>query len=83
MQEESKDDDQDEKETKKEDNHPKKWAKKQVPTCLFPSVAELNARFRRLMTLYQRTSKMSVARREQIAKVGATANVFTADVQFD
>ena len=34
----------------------------------FPSAAELNARFRRLLTLYQRSSKQNMAREEQKAR---------------
>lgn len=35
----------------------------------FPSSAELNGRFRRLITLYQRTSKVTLAKEELKAKV--------------
>lgn len=35
----------------------------------FPSSAELNGRFRKLITLYQRTSKVTLAKEESKAKV--------------
>lgn len=37
--------------------------------CKFPSAAELNSRFRRLMSLYQKTSKISSIKEEQNRKV--------------